>query len=454
MLKQLKIASSSIRGVVGGGLTPELVADFACAFGTWLDGKEVVLARDPRRSSPMFNSAALSGLISTGCDVANAGVCPTPVAQYLVKRNNAGGALVVTGSHNDSRWNALKFINADGALLNPIQGEEVLDLYHLGEFTKAPWDRLGKERRLEGYVQPYLEDTVGKLDLEAIRKAAFRVVVDVGNGTAGTLMREYLEFLGCKPVLLNDKMKGIFAHDPSPKPANMHQIASLLEHIEADVGFIINTDADSVGVVTEKGEPLSEECTFPLVADHVLGRNGEAVTITNLSTSMMIEKVVEARGGRLMRTKIGEGNVLFLAKNENALLAGEGSGGVAYLPIVQAFDAFLSMGLILESMAQTKSSMSELRAKLPKFYMKKGSIPVSADRVYYALEEIRQRYREEEVDLTDGVRVQRSGLWVHVRASNTEPILRVIAEGKGEGEVERLFTETMARVNTVVHGKS
>ncbi|MFH2002378.1 MAG: hypothetical protein ABIK28_22085 [Planctomycetota bacterium] len=177
-MKQLKLASSSIRGVVGNGLTPELVTDFACAFGTWLDEREVVLARDTRRSSPMFAAAALSGLLSTGCSVANAGICPTPVAQHLVRKRGCGGALVVTGSHNDAEWNALKFINADGSLLNPIQGEEVLDIYHLGEFTKASWDRLGKEVEFNGFTESYITETVGRLDLELIRKAGFRVAVE------------------------------------------------------------------------------------------------------------------------------------------------------------------------------------------------------------------------------------------------------------------------------------
>jgi phosphomannomutase len=452
-VKQLKLASSSIRGVVGGGLTPELVSDFACAFGTWLDGREVVLARDTRRSSPMFAAAALSGLISTGCDAASAGICPTPVAQYLVRKRKAGGALVITGSHNDSDWNALKFINSDGALLNPIQGEEVLDIYHLGEYTKAAWNRLGKERFVDGYVEPYLTDILGGLDLIAIRKARFRVAVDVGNGTAGTVIRDLLGFLECEPVVINEERTGEFAHSPSPRPANMRQLASLLSHLEVHAGFAINSDADSVGLVTEKGETLSEECTFPMVADHLLaGKNG--TTITNLSTSMMIEKVVEEHGGRLLRTKIGEGNVLFAAVNEDALLAGEGSGGVAYMPVVRAFDAFHSLARILEAMAKTGKSMTELRARLPEFVMRKGVIPASPDRVYYALEEIRQRYREEDTDLTDGVRIQWNGQWLHVRASNTEPVIRIIAEGEDEDTVNRLFSDTVLSVKSVVHGKS
>lgn len=452
-MKQLKIGTSWIRGVVGGGLTPELLTDFACAFGTYLGGGEVVLARDTRRSSPMFSAAALSGLISTGCDVANAGVCPTPVAQYLVSKRSARGGIVVSGSHNDSDWNALKFINAEGALLNPIQGEEVLDLYHLGEYAKASWDKLGRETPITDFVETYLSDVVGKLDLDAIRKANFSVVVDLANGTAGTVIKEFLTLLGCRFILINEETKGDFAHNPEPKPANMLQLASLLKHLDAHVGFAVNTDVDRVGVVTEKGMALSEECTFPLVADHVL-RGGDGVVVTNLCTSSMIEKVVNSRGGRLIRTKIGEGNVLFGAVNENALLAGEGSGGMAYMPLVRAYDGFLVMALILESMAKSGRSITELREKLPVFFMKKGVIPSSSNRVYYALEEFRRLFRREDVDLTDGIRVQWPNKWLHVRASNTEPILRVIAEGEVEEEVERLFTDAITRVNTVVHGKS
>ncbi len=452
-MKQLKIASSSVRGVTGIGLTPELVTDFACAFGTWVEGCDVVLARDTRRSSPMFEAAALSGLISTGCDVKNAGVCPTPVAQHLVRRFETDGAIVVTGSHNSSEWNALKFVNRDGALLNRIQGEEVLDLYHLGEFTKASWDRLGKEIPTSDYAAQYFDETVDKVDTAAIREAGFRVVVDLANGTAGTIIHDFLSLLGCKPVLINEEREGNFAHYPGPTIRNMAQLASLLKHIKADVGFAINTDADAVGVVTEKGEALSEECTFPLIADHLLTKK-KALVVTNLSTSMMIDNIVEKHGGSLIRTKIGEGNVIFRAINENAYLAGEGSGGVACLPVACAFDAFMSMAFILEAMAKRGKKPSELRAGLPSFTMLKGEIAASSSRVYHALEETRTLFRNENVDLKDGVRVQWPNLWLHVRSSNTEPVLRVFVEGEDEDKAKRLFYDMVQRLTVVVDGKS
>jgi phosphomannomutase len=452
-VKQFKIGNSWIRGVVGGGLTAELVTDFACAYGTYVGGREVVLVRDTRASSPMFGAAVLAGLLSTGCNVANAGVCPTPVAQYLVRRRRAGGGIAVTGSHNAAGWNALKFIDEDGALLNAIRGEEVLDLYHLGEYTKASWDRLGKEEEIAGYVGPYLAETVGKLDVDLIRKARLRVAVDTVNGTAGGVIREFLRFLGCTPILINEEMASDFAHDTAPSVRNMRQLVSLLRHIDVDVGFAVNTDVDRVGIVTEKGEALSEEYTFPLVADHVISSRGASV-VTNLSTSMMVERVVERHGGRLVRTKIGEGYVIFRAINEDAILAGEGSGGVAYMPVSRAFDGFLTMALVLEAMARSGHRVSELAARLPTFVMKKGEIPCSPDRVYSVLEEFRGSYLHEQIDLADGVRVAWPDQWVHVRASNTEPILRVIAEGEDPERVERLFADTLFRVNTVVHGKS
>jgi len=452
-VKQLKIGSSSIRGVVGNGLTPELAADFACAFGAYMDRQTIVLARDTRRSSPMIASAVFSGLVSTGCDVIDAKVCPTPVAQYLVRNKEAAGAVVVTGSHNDSRWNALKFINRDGALLNAIQGEELLDLYHLGEFEKASWDMLGKRINPEGYVKQYIESNFNRLNVEAIRDAGFRVVVDLTNGAAAMIVPELLSYLGCKPVLINEETTGDFAHAPGPTPANMRQLSSLLKHIEANIGFAFNSDADSVGVVTEEGKALSEECTLPLVADHLLNGN-KAKVVTNLSTSMMIEDVVNSRGGKLIRTKIGEGNVIFTAMNENAYLAGEGSGGVACLPFGHAFDGFMSAAFILESMALSNMTVSDLRRRLPSFHMRKGVVTSSSARIYNALEEVRRLSRKEVVDLTDGVRITWPGRWLHVRASNTEPLIRIIAEGEDRDKVDDIFNDAMRRVNTVVHGKS
>jgi len=453
-VKQFKIGSSWIRGVVGNGLTPEVATDFACAFGTYLDGREVVLGMDTRRSSPMLAAAATAGLVSTGCRVVNAGVCPTPVVQYLVRKRKAGGGLVVTGSHNDSRWNAFKFINETGSLLNPVQGEEVLDLYHAGEFTKVPWDALGSESAVSGFTDEYLRETVGRLNVDAVREAGFKVVVDAANGTCGRVIERFCDLLGCGLILINEETEGDFAHNPAPSRANMRQLASLLKHLEADVGFAVNTDVDRVGVVTEKGIALSEEYTFPMVADHVLRKERGAVVVTNLSTSIMIERIVESRGGCLLRTKIGEGNVLFRSVNEGALVGGEGSGGVAYLPVVRGFDGFLTMALILEAMAVEGVSVSDLAARIPSFPMRKGTVACAPDRVYLALEEIRRLYGKERMDLSDGIRVSWPGMWLHVRASNTEPLLRVIVEGEDESLVERTFEDTISWVNTAVHGKT
>ena len=223
-MKQLKIGSSWIRGVVGNGLTPELVTDFASAFGTYVDGREVVLARDTRRSSPMFQAAALSGLMAAGCDVANAGTCPTPVAQYLVRSRRAGGGLVISGSHNDSSWNALKFINAEGALLNPLQGEDIFNIFHAGAYTTVEWDSLGKETSVVGDVGTHLAATVARLDVAAIKKANFRVVFDLGNGSGGSVTESFCSLLGCRPVFINDETTGDFARDPAPTPANMRRV--------------------------------------------------------------------------------------------------------------------------------------------------------------------------------------------------------------------------------------
>ncbi len=453
-MKQLKIGNSWVRGVVGNGLSTGLVTDFACAFGTHAgSGKRIVLARDTRSSSPMFSRAAAAGLLSAGIDVLNAGICPTPVAQYLVQKQKAAGAIVVTGSHNDASWNALKFINADGALFNPIEGEEMLDLYHLGEYTKAVWNEVGAEKPLETYHQEYLADTLAKLDVESIREADFKLIFDVANGTAGAFIHDFCRLLDCEYILINEETTGDFAHSPAPTPSNMYQLTSLLKNVDADAGFALNTDADRVGIVTENGTAKSEEYTFPLVANHIL-RKEPGTVVTNLSTSRMIEHVVKSHKSSLVRTKIGEGNIVFRAMNENAIVGGEGSGGVVYMPVSRSFDGFVTIALILEAMAQRAMKLSALCNELPRLHMRKGTIPCSPDRTYYALEEIRDLYRKDTLDLSDGVRVEKPDIWLHVRSSNTEPLLRVIVEGTGEAAVEDCFTDTMSRVNTIVHGKS
>lgn len=450
-MRQLKIGTSSVRGVIGEPLTPELIVDFACAFGTYGDEGTLIIGRDTRQSSGMLRAAVLSSLLSTGCRVIDLGICPTPLVSFAVRTLHAAGGLSITGSHNDSRWNALKFVGPDGALMNAVNTEEVLDIFHATAFTRVPWDRLAPWTPAPDMLDRYLEYLLSVLDVERIRQARFRVAVDFCNGTGAEVTARLLATLGCTLIPLNEESGSEFAHPPAPTAANMRQLAALLRYLEADLGAAINIDGDRIGFVTADGTPLTEEHTFPLVADHVLARTPGPV-VTNLSTSRMIEEVARCHGQPVIRTLIGEGHVVDRALAEHAVITGEGSGGVAVLPAVTTFDGFLTLGMVLEAMATSGEPLSALADRLPRFTMRKGTLACPPDVVYPVLEGVRASFADHVTDHTEGVRAEWDDAWLHVRASNTEPLLRVIVESEDPARADSLFDEMMALAQRMAFG--
>ena len=325
-MRELKIGMSSVRGVVGDALTPELIVDFACAFGAWADGGTVVVGRDPRQSSTLLRAATLSGLVSRGCEVIDLGVCPTPLLSFATRELGARGAISITGSHNDDRWNALKFIGADGALLNAVKSEELLDLYHAGSYGDGlrafrqvaepdPTDLIGR----------YAEHLLSSLDLDAIRRRKFRVAVDFVNGACGAVVSQVFAELGCTLLPLNDERSRAFAHPPSPSIENMRQLVDFVRRSDVDLGAALNVDGDRVAFVTGDGVALSEEHTLPLAAHSRLARR-PGLIVTNFSTSRLVDAVAKRHGQQVVRAAVGEGSVMDRGLEEAAVLAGEGSG--------------------------------------------------------------------------------------------------------------------------------
>jgi len=450
-MRQLKMGTSWVRGVVGDALTPELVVNFACAMGTWCESGPVVVGRDTRRSSVMLRSAALSGLVSAGCEVIDAGVAPTPLVSFAVRELGAAGGIVVTGSHNDARWNALKFLGPDGALLNAVKSEELLDIYHASAYERATWDRLRRVTGAPDVVDRYLEHLLACLDVEAIRARGFRVAVDYCNGASSATAGPFFHALGCAVVGLNVDPSGEFAHPPAPSATNMRQLATLIRFVDVDFGVAMNVDGDRVGFVTSAGEPLSEEHTLPLAALGRLERRPGTV-VTNLSTSRMVDAVARRHGQTVLRAAVGEGYVMDRGLAENAVLAGEGSGGVGMLPATMTFDGLLTVGLVMELMAREEKPLAELAARLPAYTMRKGELACAPDVVYRALEGYRKRFAGEPVDCSDGVRVEWQDAWLHARASNTEPLLRIIVEADRPERAAELFDDAMRYARRMAGG--
>ena len=308
-MRELKIGTAWVRGVVGDALTPELIVNFACAFGTWCQGGAVVVGRDTRRSSGTLRAAVVGGLLSAGCEVIDLGVCSSPLVSFAVRELGADGGISITGSHNDARWNALKFLGPDGALLNAVKSEELLDVYHASSFLLAAWDKIRGVTSEPRMQERYLEHLLSVLDTPLIRQRAFSVAVDFCNGACGAIASRFLDALGCTLLPVNDEPSGEFAHAPAPTPTNMRQLATLMRLFQADFGAAINIDGDRIGFVTSRGIALSEEYTLPLAARIRLARRPGPV-VTNYSTSRMIDALAGEFGQKVIRAPVGESHVI------------------------------------------------------------------------------------------------------------------------------------------------
>ncbi len=447
----LKIGLSGVRGVVGPSMPPTMVMDFASAFGAFIDRKPVVVGRDTRIHSPMLRAACVSALLSSGCDVLDLGVCPTPLLQKAVRRRKAGGGVSITAGHNDVSWNALAFIGPDGSPLNPFQGEEVLDYYHLGRFERAAVDHLGRLIPVPTAETAdfYFKELGAFIEAAAVRAARFRVVIDACAGAGAPFLVRFADTLGFDLIPLNDEPNGFFPHDPEPRPRNAAQCASVVRAAGAEAGFLLNSDAGRVSLVSETAEALSEEYTFPLVADSVLARCSGPV-VTNNSTSRMIEDVARARRCPLIRTRVGPAPIFLALAQEDGILAGEGSGGVAVPAFQPAFDAFLTMGLVLETMAKTGQRLSALVDRLPRYHIVKEKVYCPASRIHGVISEIARMFRGRDVDTGDGIRVEDKQGWVQVRASGTEPMLRVVAEDRSRERAREKVDEILRSLERMI----
>lgn len=448
-MKLLKLNLSGVRGIVGQTITPELVIDFASAFGTMLSAGTVLVGRDSRKSGLMVQEAAVSALLSTGHEVRNLGICPTPVIQFLVRQHRAAGAISITAGHNPAEWNALNFINSQGTYLNEFQGSELLDIYHLGRFAHQ---KLKKSPAVINELNPeevYFSWLSQKLRTEEIARARFKVVADPCNGAGAGLVNKFFQALGCELVAVNNEPSGYFPHDPEPRPRNAGEVASLVRATGANLGFLLNSDASRVSLVTETGETLSEEYTLPVVAGYYLQQQPGPV-ITSLSTSRMIEAVAEKYGVPVIRTRVGQSALIQAMLQEDGALAGEGSGGVALRNFQPAFDGFTVMGLVLEAMVVQQKKLSELVRAIPRYHIVKDKIVCPPHRLHSLVAETRKLYPRAEINSLDGLHVSLKEAWVHIRASSTEPLIRIIAESPSATRAQLEVDKVVAFLNRLL----
>jgi len=442
----LKVSISGVRGVIGESLTPRLAARFAQAFGTYLGRGKIVVGRDARTSGLMLQEAVTAGLLSVGCQPVNAGLCPIPSFQVLIKTIRARGGISITASHNPGEWNGLKFIGGAGLFLDRSRFAEFIEIYHQGEFALVRPDKMKPAIEDKEPLRPHLERLLAALDVELIRSRRFRVAVDCVNGAGAALVPEFLGRLGCRPVLVNAVPHGRFAHPPEPVAENLGQLARAVRDRRAEVGFAQDADADRLAVVDESGRPLGEELTLALAVKRVLSGTPGPVVV-NLSSTRAIDDLAAAAGVPVFRTRIGEINVVEELLERKAVIGGEGNGGVIWPAVHPCRDSFAAMGLVLELMAASGKTPSALRREIPVYHMIKDKVPGTAEQAHAIGKTLRKKYAGKgEVVTLDGVKVAFKDAWVHLRPSNTEPIIRIVAEARTRLEAGRLVRRFKAEV--------
>lgn len=447
-MKPLKIGITGVRGIVGETFTPEVAVGFAQAFGTYLDSGRVLVCRDTRLSGPMVRSAVVAGLLAAGCEVIDLGVCPTPSLQLAVTWLKADGGIAVTAGHNPSQWNALKFVRGDGLYLNPLQAEELLDIFHQGEFAKASWDRIKTAIEHRNPIEHHIELLGNAFDCAAIKARRLRVAVDCSNGACSRLIPRWLLELGCEILAINDDPNGAFPHRPEPTPETMAQLSTVVKAGHADIGFAHDADGERLGIVTELGEPLSEESTITLATRIRLEQSPGAI-VTNVSTTGALEQIAARFGGRVVRTQVGQTYISEAMLEHDAILGGEGSGGVTVPQVHLTHDSAAAVGLILEWLARSGERVSESVRQLPHLCMLKHNLSVEPSRLYSVLQGFRVAIERAQLacDLTDGIKIDLPEGWVHVRASNTESLIRIIVEAEDATKAGRLLDWARDRLN-------
>ena len=454
---------SGIRGTIGGtpgqGLSPLDVVKFTAAYAKFIalntpvKNRTIVVGRDARLSGAMVDKLVTGTLMGMGFDVINIGLASTPTTEIAVTAEGACGGIILTASHNPKQWNALKLLNHKGEFLNAAEGAEVLRIAETDDYSFATVDELGQEYTNTTYNRRHIDSVLALplVDTDAIAKAGFTVAVDAVNSVGGVIIPQLLRALGVKNIIeLNCEATGRFAHTPEPIPENLTQIADLMSQGRADVGFVVDPDVDRLAIVMEDGRMFVEEYTLVAVADYVLSHTPGA-TVSNLSSSRALRDVTRAHGCDYSAAAVGEVNVVTEMKRSGAIIGGEGNGGVIYPELHYGRDALVGVALFLTLMAKSGKKVSELKAGYPPYAIAKHKIELTPDiDVDSILEAVKQKFAGEEITDIDGVKIDFADKWVHLRKSNTEPIIRIYSEASTMEKADELAQQIKNVINSLV----
>ncbi len=430
---------------MGESLTPKLLTRFAQAFGTYTGSGTIVIGRDPRTSGEMVKHAVVAGLLSTGSRVIDIGVCPVPTVQLQVRQRRAQGGIAITASHNPAEWNALKFVGPNGLFLDSGQARELLDIYHQGEYTKVGGAELRTVEEVAGATDLHIKAILDALGPLPQSQKKLRVVLDSCNGAGSLVGPKLIEALGAEVIPINVTPDGSFPRGAEPVPENLGDLCRAVKEHKADVGFAQDMDADRLAIVSDRGEPIGEDYTLVLAILHVLGREKGPV-VTNLSTTSAVGDIAQLFGCQMFLSKIGEVNVTTEMQRHQAVIGGEGNGGVIYPRINFARDSLVAMALVLHLLAESGKSVTELLGDIPRYTIVKEKITCPSDRIPAVLRMVRQEFAQFPLDTRDGVKVNFPDAWLLVRGSNTEPIIRVVAEGKSEERAKAIVNEMISKL--------
>ncbi len=456
---------SGIRGTIGGkpgeGLSPIDVVTFAAAYGTWLkkqghSSNSIVLGRDARISGAMVNSLVANTLIGLGWDVLDIGLSTTPTVELAVPWTQAAGGIIITASHNPAQWNALKLLNHLGEFISDADGKDLLEIAENQDFSFASVENLGQLIEDDTFLTKHIDHVLGLpwVDQASIEKANFKVLVDAVNSTGGIVVPDLLKALGVHQVdVIFGEPTGHFAHNPEPLPENLTSMIEKMKAGNYDLGIVVDPDVDRLCFISEDGTPFGEEYTLVAVAEYVLSKQA-GNTVSNLSSTRALKDVTVKGGGSYFAAAVGEVNVVNQMKAQKAIIGGEGNGGVIFPESHYGRDALVGIGLFLSHLAQKGIKISELRATYPSYVMSKNKIELSADlNVDLILATVAKQYQNEHVNTIDGVKIDFSDRWVHLRKSNTEPIIRIYSEAPSEEDANALAQQIMQVIQEIANKK-
>lgn len=451
---------SGIRGTIGGtagdNLTPIDIVESAAAYGFWLlengNAPKVVIGRDARISGEVVSNLVVNTLRSLGIAVVDLGLSTTPTVEIAVPKEGAGGGIILTASHNPKQWNALKLLNEKGEFISAENGQEILELLKTGAITYATVDKLGTYKKDDTYINQHIDMILDLplVDVKAVQDKQFKIVVDCINSTGAISIPPLLEQLGCEVILINEEMTGQFAHNPEPLPEHLTELSGAVKTHRAQLGIVVDPDVDRLALVCEDGEMFGEEYTLVAVADYIL-KHTPGATVSNLSSTKALRDVTEKHGQKYSAAAVGEVNVVNQMKASNAVIGGEGNGGIIYPELHYGRDALVGIALLLSHLAHFGKPLSFLRNSYPNYTISKNKILLSPEiDLNYLFDGLQKKYEREKINTIDGLKIEFEEDWIHLRRSNTEPIIRIYTESTSPVIANNLANKIKADINDLL----